>query len=62
MEGEEKPNKKTGALVEMRDYLCFGGMGKTSRRGDRKTIVNGEENERGKERCRGAGWDDKVEK
>lgn len=46
----------------MRDYLCFGGMGKTSRQGDRKTIVNGEENERGKERCRGASWDDRVEK
>lgn len=45
MEGEEKPNKKKGANVEMGDYLCLGGMRKTSNRGEKKTAVKGEEKE-----------------
>lgn len=59
MEGEEKPNKKKGANVEMGDYLCLGGMRKTSNRGEKKTAVKGEEKGRGKERGRGSGRGDK---
>lgn len=55
MEGEEKPNKKKGANVEMGGYLCFGGMRKTSNRGEKETAVKGEEKGRGKERGREAG-------